>query len=210
MTAEKMLARAREDLGLSGRPNVVTRWYAERNGSQFLGGPWCNMAITCWARHSDNATAVLPKGDRAYTVWHARDGQGLGRCSAGTAAEIKQHARPGALVFFDWDGTDSIDRIDHIGIVEKNLQDGRVQTIEGNAQPYSAPVLTPTGWTTIGQLGSETWSSTRWGSRRRSPALTPRGCVTSTGSQLRADSRRSPATSTCGRSPRVTEGRPSY
>lgn len=152
MTAEKMLARAREDLGLSGRPNVVTRWYAERNGSQFLGGPWCNMAITCWARHSDNATAVLPKGDRAFTVWHARDGEGLGRWHAGTAAEIKQHARPGALVFFDWDGTDSIDRIDHIGIVEKNLQDGRVQTIEGNAQPYSAPVLTPTGWTTIGQL----------------------------------------------------------
>ncbi|MEO3855276.1 CHAP domain-containing protein [Acrocarpospora sp. B8E8] len=132
MTAEKMVARASDDLGLSGRPNVITRWYAARNGSEFLREPWCNMAITYWARHSDNAAAVLPNGDRAYTVWHAQDGDGLGRWHPGTVANIKQYARPGSLVFFDWGGTNSIGRIDHIGVVEKNLGDGRLQTIEGN------------------------------------------------------------------------------
>ncbi|MEV5412951.1 CHAP domain-containing protein [Thermopolyspora sp. NPDC052614] len=132
MTAEKMVARASDDLGLSGRPNHITRWYAARHGSEFLEAPWCDMAVTYWARHSDNAAAVLPNGDRAYTVWHAQDGEKLGRWHPGTAARIKQFARPGALVFFDWGGTDSIGRIDHIGIVERNLGDGRVQTIEGN------------------------------------------------------------------------------
>jgi hypothetical protein len=132
MTAEKMLARAREDLGLSGRPNVITRWYAERNGPDFLRAPWNDMAITYWARHSDNAAAVLPNGDRAFTVWHAQDGERLGRWHAGTTANIKLHARPGALVFFDWGGTNSIGRVRHVGLVEENLGDGRLQTIEGS------------------------------------------------------------------------------
>ena len=45
---------------------------------------------------------------------------------------IKKHAKPGAIVFFDWGGTDEIPKIDHVGIIEKVLDDGRVQTIEGN------------------------------------------------------------------------------
>jgi hypothetical protein len=42
------------------------------------------------------------------------------------------HARPGALVFFDWGGTNSIGRVRHVGLVEENLGDGRLQTIEGS------------------------------------------------------------------------------
>ena len=132
MTAAKMLAEAREDLGLTGRPNRITRAYSSRNGDVFLEAPWCDQAVTEWGRRSSNADAVLPRGDRAYTVWHAEDGNDLGRWFAGTAANIKAHAEAGALVFFDWDGTDSRSRIDHIGVVEKNLGDGRVQTIEAN------------------------------------------------------------------------------
>jgi hypothetical protein len=90
------------------------------------------MSVTEWARRSDNAAAVLPNGDRAYTVWHAEDGRNLGRWHAGTATNIRKHAKPGAIVFFDWDGTDSIGRIDHVGVCEVNLGDGRMQTIEGN------------------------------------------------------------------------------
>jgi hypothetical protein len=127
-----MLTEARKDLGMVGRPNQITRDYASRNGDVFLRAAWCAMSLTHWARQSGSATAVLPKGDRAYTVWHAEDGRDLGRWHAGTAANIRSHARPGAVVFFDWDGTDSISRIDHVGIVEENLGDGRVQTIEGN------------------------------------------------------------------------------
>ncbi|MEO3860853.1 CHAP domain-containing protein [Acrocarpospora sp. B8E8] len=132
MSGAAMVARARKDLGLSGRPNRITRSYAKRNGREFLAAPWCDQGVTEWARDSGNTDAVLPEGDRAYTVWHAEDGRGLKRWHAGTAANIKAHAEPGAIIFFDWDGTDSIGRIDHVGIVEKNLGDGRVQTIEAN------------------------------------------------------------------------------
>lgn len=132
MTAAKMLAEARDDLGLTGRPNRITRAYSSRNGDVFLEAPWCDQAVTEWGRRSSNADEVTPRGDRAFTVWHAEDGKALGLWFAGTAANIKAHAEPGALVFFDWDGTDVIGRIDHIGIVERNLGDGRIQSIEAN------------------------------------------------------------------------------
>ncbi|MFD8556610.1 CHAP domain-containing protein [Streptosporangium canum] len=132
MSASAMLAAARKTLGMAGRPNVVTRDYASRHGDVFLRAAWCNMAITRWARESGNATAVLPEGDRAYTVWCAEDGERLGLWYTGTATNIKRYAQPGAIVFFDWGGADAIAYIDHVGIVERNLGDGRVQTIEGN------------------------------------------------------------------------------
>lgn len=133
MTAAKMLAEARKDLGLTGRPNRITRDYATRNGDAYLRAPWCQMSVTWWARNSDNTDAVLPRGDRAYTVWSAEDGEELGRWHAGTVANIRQHAEPGAVVYFDWQYTDRIGAIDHVGIVEKVLPDGRIQTIEGNS-----------------------------------------------------------------------------
>lgn len=132
MTVVSMLAAARKSLGLSGRPNYITQDYARRHGAEFLSAPWCAMSVTYWARVSGNAAAVLPDGDRAYTVWFAEDGRALGRWYPGTATAIAEHAEPGAIVFFDWDGTNTIGRIDHVGIVERNLGDGRVQTIEGN------------------------------------------------------------------------------
>lgn len=127
-----MLAAARKDLGLSGRPNRITRAYSERNGSVFLRAPWCNQAVSIWALKSGNEEAVLPEGDRAYTVYAAQDGKDLGRWHAGTVENIKRHAKPGALIFFDWDGSNTIGAIDHIGIIEKVLPDGRVSTIEAN------------------------------------------------------------------------------
>ncbi|MFB4275717.1 peptidoglycan-binding protein [Nonomuraea sp. MTCD27] len=127
-----MLAVARADLGLAGRPNRITRDYAERHGPAFLAAPWCNMAITWWARKSGNMNAVLPAGDRAYTVWHAEDGKDRGLWHSGTATNLKRHARPGGIVYFDWAGTNTIGAIDHVGLIEEVLDDGRVITIEGN------------------------------------------------------------------------------
>ncbi|GII83719.1 hypothetical protein Ssi03_17090 [Sphaerisporangium siamense] len=130
--AERMLQEARMDLGMSGRPNQITEDYASRNGSEFLTAHWCDMAVTHWARESGNRKAVLPEGDRAYTVWHAEDGLRLGRWHTGTVAQIKEHARPGAIMFVDHQGSNDIGAIDHVGVVEVNLGDGRLQTIEGN------------------------------------------------------------------------------
>ena len=131
MTAAGMVAQARKSLGMSGRPNTITREYASRHGDEFLRASWCDMAITYWARHSDNAAAVLPGGDRAYTVWHAQDFQKAGRWHSGTAASVDQ-AKPGDIVFFDWAGTNIVGAIDHVGLVEKVLGGGRLQTIEAN------------------------------------------------------------------------------
>ena len=130
-TAAGMIAEARKSLGM-GEPNAIQSWYRSRNGSAYSGNfSWCDAAITYWARHSDNADAVLPNGDRAYTVWHAEDFQKAGRWHPGTVAEVDK-ARPGDIVFFDWGASNSIGAIDHVGVIEAVLGGGRVQTIEGN------------------------------------------------------------------------------
>ncbi|SNS17690.1 peptidoglycan-binding protein [Actinomadura mexicana] len=131
MSAAGLIAEARKSLGMSGRPNTITREYASRHGSEFLSAPWCDMAITYWARHSGNASVVLPGGDRAYTVSHAEDFKKAGSWHSGTTASVDQ-AKPGDIVFFDWGATNSIGAIDHVGVVEKVLGGGRLQTIEGN------------------------------------------------------------------------------
>jgi hypothetical protein len=130
-TAAAMLAEARRSLGASGRPNYITQDYSKRHGTEFLRAAWCDMAVTYWARRAGCTAAVLPGGDRAYTVWHAMDFQRADRWHAGTAAELDD-ARPGDIVFFDWGATNDIGAIDHVGVIEKALGGGRVQTIEGN------------------------------------------------------------------------------
>jgi hypothetical protein len=131
MTAASMLAAARADLGLSGRPNKMTKEYAARHGDAYRSAAWCDMGVTYWARHSGNAGAVLPAGDRAYTPSHAQDFKNAGRWHVGTVAEVDR-ARPGDIVFFDWGATNNLSAIDHVGVIEKVLGGGRVQTIEAN------------------------------------------------------------------------------
>ncbi|WP_051761344.1 CHAP domain-containing protein [Microbispora rosea] len=141
MTAAKMLAAARADLGLTGRPNWITRAYAKKHGNEYLNAPWCDQGITEWGHKSGNAAAVLPNGDRAFTVWHAQDAKDIGRWHSGTADNIKRYAKPAAVVFFDWDGSNSIGQIDHVGLIERVLPDGRIQTIEANTGGGTGAVL---------------------------------------------------------------------
>jgi len=121
------LSRMREGLGARGRPNVATRWYAGRQGNDFLRAAWCNMRVTWAAFHSGTYEAVCFGKDFAYTVYHAQEFERRGRWRYGT-----QGIRPGDVIFFSWEGGRSIGRIDHVGVVEKVLSGGRVQTIEGN------------------------------------------------------------------------------
>ena len=131
-TATSILNEAQRRIGLSGRPNVYTRWYAARNGAEYLHAAWCDMKVTYDAHHAEARKAVLPKGDRAYTVWHAEDFQNAGLWKSGTTANIQRYAYPGCVVFFDWNGTNTVGAIDHVGYVVRNLGDGRLVTIEGN------------------------------------------------------------------------------
>ncbi len=129
--ASGMLAAMRSCLGM-GEPNKIQTWYRNKHGSAYGGNfAWCDALVTWAAHQSGNAGAVLPGGDRAYTVWHAQDFQKAGRWYPGTVDSVDK-AKPGDLVFMDWGGSNSIGAIDHVGIVEKVLGGGRVQTIEGN------------------------------------------------------------------------------
>lgn len=135
---DAMLAEARKTLGM-GEPNKIQRWYQSRNGNAFAGNwAWCQASVTYWSSHSGNYAQVCPRGDRAYTVYGAEDGQYLKLWYAGTVENIKAHCKPGAIVYFDWSGSNNVGAVDHVGVVEHVLSDGRVQTIEGNTSDMCA------------------------------------------------------------------------
>lgn len=137
-TSKAMVARAAKDLGLK-EPNYIQANYRERNGRAYAGNfPWCQAAVTEWAHGSNNVKACLPKGDRAYTPYAAQDFQKIGRYHSGTVENIKKYAKPGSPVWFDWDGSNTISKIDHVGVIVRVLSDGRVETIEGNTSNVCA------------------------------------------------------------------------
>jgi hypothetical protein len=128
-----MLAQARATLGLGESPagsnhNKITVWYNDQI-DRIGNGPWCAMAVTYWAGHSSNLPAIFAgKGiGYSYTVYHAQKFQKQGRWHSGTSG-----IKPGDVVFYDWSGTRSIGKIDHVGVVEK-VSGGTIYTIEGNA-----------------------------------------------------------------------------
>ncbi len=123
---EDMVREAERSLGLSGRPNTITRWYAQRDGSGFATAAWCNQSITYWANRSGNAAAVCFNRDYAFTVWHAERFRKEGEWHVDVAG-----IRRGDIVFFDWNETNRIGAIDHIGLVT-GVRSGVVYTIEGN------------------------------------------------------------------------------
>ena len=123
---EEMVRAAERSLGLTGRPNTITRWYSQRNGPVFATAPWCNQSITYWASGSGNDVAVCFGRDYAFTVWHAERFRTEGQWHVDIAG-----MRRGDIVFFDWDETNRIGAIDHIGLVT-GVRDGVVYTIEGN------------------------------------------------------------------------------
>lgn len=136
-TAAAFLNELNKHIGVRGRPNIFTRDYASRHGSAFLRASWCDIFQTYGSRKS-GAKAALPKGDRAYTVWHANDFANIKRWYTGTKSNVINHAAPGDVIFFDWGGTDTRNKIDHVGTVKKNLGDGRVITVEGNTSDMVA------------------------------------------------------------------------
>lgn len=87
------------------------------------GVAWCNIFVSRVGFGVAGDYDLL--GKFASTVACARWWDGQGR--------FGHEPRPGAAVFFDWDGGRRIDAIDHIGLVVEPLANGRVRTIEGNA-----------------------------------------------------------------------------
>jgi hypothetical protein len=87
----------------------------------YANAPWCAMFVS-WVGEKAGARASV--GWDAYTVTYA--GWFKANNHWGT------DAKPGSVVFFDWNGAKDISGIDHVGLVKKDNGDGTITTIEGN------------------------------------------------------------------------------
>lgn len=132
-----MLEWARTTIGM-GEPNLIQAWYRARNGSDFAGNfSWCQASICYWAFHSGNYDSVMFGVDDAYTVTAAQRAQSHGLWVTGTTANVEK-MQPGDILYYDWGESNDISAIDHVGICEKQLGSGNVQTIEGNTSDVCA------------------------------------------------------------------------
>ena len=105
------------------------RYWARKTGQAWLAGPstsiwWCMLFVSmCF----DEAGQIDAIGGFSYntdvTLAHIRNHPDAYFVSVG-------EAEPGDVVIFDWDSSTAA--TDHVGIVEANLGDGVLQTIEGN------------------------------------------------------------------------------
>ncbi|XVQ12381.1 CHAP domain-containing protein [Spirillospora sp. CA-255316] len=133
-SARQVLKLAEKQVGISEGSGGQTKfhdWYvkseaakltAARDGgsvSSYNGAQWCNMFVS-WLGAQ---TGVKGMGADAYTVAHAKWFEKTGRWG--------QKAKPGAVVFFAWNGG-GIEGIEHVGLVVKDNGDGTIDTIEGN------------------------------------------------------------------------------
>ncbi|WP_329091577.1 CHAP domain-containing protein [Streptosporangium sp. NBC_01469] len=121
----KFVELLESQLGYSEKSGGYTKfgdWYG-RNvefDADYSTAPWCDMYLS-WAAEKLGYQEWV--GQFAYTVHHA---QWFRQQDAwGTVP------RPGAIVFFDWSGSNRIDHIDHVGIVTE-VEGNRIHTIEGN------------------------------------------------------------------------------
>lgn len=140
-TASDLVKQMKNLLGLGESPpgsnhNKVTVWYNDE--IDHIGdGPWCDMAVTYAAGHSDNLKAI--QGGEgvgfAYTVWHVDAFQAAGCWHQGMSG-----IKPGDVVFYDWDRTGNPDKVDHVGVVEE-VDGSEMYVIEGNVDNVCKRVL---------------------------------------------------------------------
>ncbi|MGI5271069.1 CHAP domain-containing protein [Nonomuraea sp. CA-218870] len=137
VTAAQVLALARSQIGVRensrGGGTKFQEWYAgsqraletiARDGGHpagYLNAPWCAMFVS-WVGEQIGARPQI--GWDAYTVTHAKWFAANDRWGT--------EARPGAVVFFAWNGSKSIGSIQHVGFVVKDNGNGTISTIEGN------------------------------------------------------------------------------
>jgi Putative peptidoglycan binding domain/CHAP domain len=121
-SAREVLRIARGQIGTTehGFNNDVKygRWYGMNEQ------PWCDMFVS-WVL---NRAGNVDKYKSAYTPGGAAFWKGRDRWVDDT------DLRRGDIVYFDFPG-DGVDRISHVGIVEKVLSNGTVVCVEGNTSP---------------------------------------------------------------------------
>ena len=127
--ANEVLARAASRIGYraANDPNPGSeagRYMADKMKQNWLRGPsksiwWCMCFVSmCF----DEVGEINAIGGLSYNCQNTK------KRNIGNIVTVAK-AKPGDVVMFDWGG-DGV--CDHVGIVEKNLGKGRLQTIEGN------------------------------------------------------------------------------
>lgn len=129
---ERVLNKVRSALGTKEEPdgsnnNFIVQWY-NANVDKIGLGPWCQMTMT-WALYTSDFKALFP--GTAWTVQAARNA--LAKQDGMVWHEYTNGILPGDLVYYAWSGNREINRIDHVGIVEKVNSDGTFYVLEGNA-----------------------------------------------------------------------------
>ena len=118
--AETILNIARNEIGTKESSTNMTKyntWFYGRNQV----AQWCCIFIS-WVFAQAGLLHLLGGKHQACRTYEK------GACTRAEQIPIEQ-AEPGDIVTFDFDNTGVAH---HIGIVEKNLGGGRLQTIEGN------------------------------------------------------------------------------
>lgn len=143
ITVNDIIAVAREQVGYVEPKNGRTKfgiWYADQvHNTEFEAAAWCDMSIVWCAYEAGRRRggvngghdALDQVGKFAYTPAHAYWFAHQGRFN-NTPSE-------GALAFFDWGASRSLDAIDHVGLVIGTTGAGEVITLEGNTLEAGKP-----------------------------------------------------------------------
>ncbi|MET8142798.1 CHAP domain-containing protein [Sphaerisporangium sp. NPDC005288] len=147
VSAEQLLALAEKQVGISengsGGGTKFHAWYmsspraretvARDSGTiaDYADAAWCDMFVS-WVGAQMGLQDTV--GADAYTVAHAK--WFAARDRWGTTP------KPGAVVFFSFNGDKSIDGIEHVGFVIKDNGDGTIRTVEGNTDGGKVEIRT--------------------------------------------------------------------
>lgn len=135
-TAAEAIELARSQVGVEedgGGETKFQKWYMgtsraqetlARDGGSLDGygdANWCDMFISWVGERLGFADQM---GSDSWTVAHARWFQQNGRWGT--------EPRPGAIVFYAWDGGKDSSDIRHVGMVVEKVDDGTIEAVEGN------------------------------------------------------------------------------
>ncbi|WP_380838527.1 CHAP domain-containing protein [Sphaerisporangium dianthi] len=147
VSAEQLLALAEKQVGISengsGGGTKFHAWYMSSPRAKetvardtgtiagYADAAWCDMFVS-WVGTQLGLQDTV--GTDAYTVAHAKWFAGHDRW--GTTP------KPGAVVFFSFNGGKSFDDIEHVGFVIKDNGDGTIKTVEGNTDGGKVEIRT--------------------------------------------------------------------
>lgn len=135
-TADEAIELAKSQVGIAEDGSGETKfnkWYVEspraketvaRDGGSvqaYDDAAWCDMFIS-WIGEQIGLSDQF--GSDAWTIAHAEWFRDQGRWGT--------EPKPGAIVFYAWNGGKDISDIVHVGMVTKKIDDGTIEAVEGN------------------------------------------------------------------------------